>query len=318
MFFRRIMSAVVLFGAAVSASAQYPERPVRIINPFSVGGSGDLTQRLFAQKLSERTSKTFLVENKTGATGRIGYDFVAKSPADGYTLAASDASYTTLPGLYGKLPWDPATDLVPVTVYARTPFVLVVHPQSRFKDLKELLQFAKSNPGKVNFGSAGGGSINHLVMESVAREAKVTLTHVPYRGMGEALNGIMTNSVDVIATGVPTAIGHIKSGKVIALGLTAEKRWFAVPDVPTLAEQGVDVKTYSWFGLMAPKGTPQPAIEYVHQNILKVLEDPATKPLLDTQGVEGLGTAPAEMAKMLREDTKRWTEVIRAAKITAD
>jgi tripartite-type tricarboxylate transporter receptor subunit TctC len=300
------------------AHAQYPERPVKIINPFSVGGSGDAMQRLFAQKLTERTGKTFYVDNKVGASGRIGYDAVAKSPGDGYTLAAADATYTILPALYGKLPWNPATDLLPVTVYARTPFVLVVNPQSKFKSFKDLVQYAKANPGKINFGSAGIGSINHLVMEVVAREAGVTMTHVPYKGMGEALNGVMSNAVDVIATGLPTAINPIKAGKAIPLGLTAQQRWPTLTNVPTLSEQGINVVTYSWFGMMAPKGTPKPVIDYLHQQVVKAIQDPSMKEPMDLQGVEPSGMSPAEFAKMLSEDTKQWTETVRAAKITVE
>jgi tripartite-type tricarboxylate transporter receptor subunit TctC len=318
MNFKSFLAGFALIGAALTAAAQYPDRPVKIINPFSVGGSGDAAQRLFATKLTASTGKTFIVDNKVGATGRIGYDFVAKSPPDGYTLVAGDATYTVLPGLYGKLPWDPANDLVPITVYARTPFVLVVGPNSRFKTFKELVQYAKGNPGKVTFGSAGTGSINHLVMEVVAREAHVTMSHIPYKGMGEALNGLLSGSVDVIATGVPTAIGQIKGGKLNPLALTGDKRWPATPDVPTLQEVGINYATYSWFGLMAPKGTPQPVLDYLYQNVQKVLQDPTTKTALDSQGLEGSGMPPSEFARMLRDDTRRWTEVIRAAKVTAE
>ncbi|WP_354683054.1 tripartite tricarboxylate transporter substrate binding protein [Cupriavidus necator] len=317
-FAQALVAGLALVTAAASASAEYPDKPVRIINPFSVGGTGDTIQRLFATKLSERTGKSFIVENKTGASGRIGYEAVAKSPADGYTLVATDVTYTILPGLYGKLPWDPAADLVPVTVLARAPFVFVVNPNARFKTLEELIKYAKANPGKVNFGSAGAGSVNHLVMELFAKEAHISLTHIPYKGMGEALTGLMSNSVDIIATGVPTAINHIKSGKLLALALTAQKRWPATPDVPTLTERGVNVVSYSWMGLMAPKGTPKPVVDYLYGNVVKLIQDPSTKPLLDAQGVEPSGMAPAEFARLLRDDTKRWTEVVRAANITAN
>jgi tripartite-type tricarboxylate transporter receptor subunit TctC len=318
MTFKSILAGLALFCVAFTAAAQYPDRPVKIINPFSVGGSGDAVQRLIATKLTESTGKTFIVDNKVGATGRIGYDFVAKSAPDGYTLVAGDATYTILPGLYGKLPWDPARDLIPITVYARTPFVLVVRPNARFKTFKDMVQYAKANPGKVTFGSAGTGSINQLVMEVVAREAHVTLSHVPYKGMGEALNGLLSGSVDVIATGVPTAIGQIKGGKLVPLALTAEKRWPATPDVPTLHEVGVNYATYSWMGLMSPNGTPQHVVDYLYQNIQKVLQDPSTRSALDAQGFEASGMPTAEFARMLRDDTKRWTEVIRTSKITAE
>lgn len=144
------------------------------------------------------------------------------------------------------------------------------------------------------------------------------MNHIPYKGMGDALNGLLSGSVDGIATGVPTAIGQIKGGKVLPMALTAQKRWPALPDVPTLQEVGIDYATYSWFGMLAPKGTPKAVIDYLHQSVVKVLEDPATKPALDAQGVEGVGNTPADFARMLRDDTKRWTDTIKAAKITAD
>lgn len=315
---KNLFTALALVLSSFAALAQYPDRPIKIINPFSVGGSGDTMQRLMASKLTEKTGKTFIVENKVGATGRIGYDAVAKSAPDGYTVVAGDATYTILPGLYGKLPWDPSVDLVPVTIYARTPFVLVVAPNSRFKSIKDMIQFAKANPGKVAFGSAGSGSINHLVMEVLSRESQITMNHIPYKGMGDALNGLLSGSIDVIATGVPTAIGQIKGGKVLPMALTAQKRWPALPDVPTLQEVGIDYATYSWFGMLAPKGTPKTVIDYLYQSVVKVLEDPTTKSALDAQGVEGVGNTPVEFGRMLREDTKRWTDTVRTAKITVD
>jgi tripartite-type tricarboxylate transporter receptor subunit TctC len=188
---------------SATALAQYPERPVRVINPFAAGGSGDNIQRLFAQKIAERTGKSFIVENRTGAGGRVGYEAVAKSPGDGYTLVAADPTYAVMPALFGNLPWDHARDLVPVTMYARAPFAIVTSTQSRFKTLRDVIDFARANPGKVNFGTPGAGTIGHVLFETMLREVKVTMTHVPYRGGADALAAVLSNTIDVMVTGGP-------------------------------------------------------------------------------------------------------------------
>ena len=313
-----LVAAALLVATTTTASAEYPERPVKIINPFAVGGSGDTMQRLFAQKLSERTGKQFIVEPKTGAGGRIAYDFVAKSRADGYTLVGADPGYAVLGALYAKLPWDHANDLVPVTMYARAPFAILVSPQSRFKTLGQLLDYARANPGKITYGSPGTGTIGHFVMELVQREANVTLTHVPYKGGSEALVALMGNTIDLMVTGAPTVTGQVKSGAVVLLALTSQNRWPGADGVPTLVEQGVNVATYLWFGLMAPKGTPQSVVDYLHQQVVGALEDPRTKEALQAQGVQGVGTSPAEMGRLLREDSKAWTQVVQTAKISTE
>ncbi|VTU45380.1 Argininosuccinate lyase (plasmid) [Variovorax sp. SRS16] len=308
----------LLLATSSAVLAQYPERPVKIVNPFAVGGSVDTLQRLFAQKLSERTGQRFIVENKTGAGGRIGYDYVAKSRGDGYTLVAGDPGYAVLGALYPKLPWDHANDLVPVTTFARAPFAIVTNPQSRFKTLPALLAYARANPGKVTYGSPGTGTLGHFVMEAIQREAKVTLTHVPYKGGSDALAAVMGNNVDIVVTGIPTIVGQMKNGLIVVLATTSENRWPGAERVPTMVEQGVNVATYFWYGLMAPKGTPGPTVDFLYQQVVNILKDPATKEALDAQGVEGSAMKPAELANLVREETKRWTEVVRSGKISVE
>jgi len=315
---RRRIAGLALALCSFAALAQYPDKPVKIINPFAAGGSGDTMQRLFAQKLTERTGKPFVVENKTGAGGRIAYDFVAKSRGDGYTLVAADPGYGVLPALYGKLAWDPAGDLIPVTMYARTPFALVVSPQSRFKTFKELLDHARANPGTMTFGTPGAGSIGHVVLETVLREANVSMTHVPYKGGSEALAAVMSNAIDLMVTGAPTVTGHVKSGKIVLLATTGQTRWSAAENVPTLLEQGVNTSSYLWFGLMAPKGTPAAVVDTLHQNVVAVPQDPAMKEALAAQGAQGVGMPPAELGNRMRDDARLWAQVVRAAKINAD
>ena len=314
----RLMAALMLFPWS-AAVAQYPDRVVRIINPYAAGGSVDALTRLFATNLSERTGKRFIVENKTGAGGRIGYDLVAKSKGDGYTLVAADpAGYAVLGALYPNLPWDHANDLVPVTVFARAPFVVVVGPQSKFKTLAELLDYSRANPGKVTYGSPGLGTPAQLMMEYLQLQAKVTWTHVPYKGGSEALLGVMSDNIDVMATGVSTVLGHMKKGSVKVLALTSQNRWPGADQVPTLTEQGLNIVTYSWYGIMAPKGTPAPIVDYLYQQVVALVAEPAMKASLDTQGVQGIAMPPADIARMVRERTQLWTRIVRTANIKVE
>ena len=315
----RLLLALLLVASSIALAADYPSKPVKIIVPFAVGGTGDIVARIIALTIGKDTGVAFVVENKTGAGGRIGYEAGAKSPGDGYTFVATDATYTMLPGLYGSLNWDQANDLVPVTISAQAPFVVIVGPDAKTKTLKELLAYAKANPGKITYGSAGIGSVNHIVTELFKREAGIDITHVPYKGMGEAMTGLLSGTVDMIITALPTAIPHIKSGKSVALAVTSAKRSSALPDVPTVAESGVPrYVAGNWFGLTAPKGTPKEAIDYIHREVLKALASPEVKERLAAQGAEPSGITPQEMGKMLADDTKRWTAVITSAGIKAE
>ncbi len=230
----------------------------------------------------------------------------------------ADPGYSVIGALYGKLPWDHASDLVPVAMYARTPFAIIVGGTSRFKTMPELLVYARANPGKVTFASPGVGSVGHIVYEAMLSEAKVKMTHVPYKGGGEALGAVIGNTVDVLITAPPTILGHMKSGAVKVLAMTSNKRWPAADSVPTLLEQGVNFTSWLWFGLMAPQGTPQPAMDYLQQQVVAVLKDPRTKESLDAAGVEGVEMSPQELGRMIREDTGLWKAAAKAANISAE
>jgi tripartite-type tricarboxylate transporter receptor subunit TctC len=314
-----LLFALLLGASTFAVAAEYPSKPVKIIVPFAVGGTGDIVARTIALTMGKNTGAAFVVENRTGAGGRIGYEAGAKSPGDGYTFVATDATYTMLPGLYGSLNWDQASDLVPVTISAQAPFVVIVGPDAKAKTLPELLAYAKANPGKITYGSAGIGSVNHIVTELFKREASIDITHVPYKGMGDAMTGLLSGTVDLIITALPTAIPHIKSGKAVPLAVTSAKRSSALPDVPTVVESGVPrYVAGNWFGLTAPKGTPKEAIDYIHREVVKALASPEVKERLAAQGAEGSGIAPQEMGKMLVEDTRHWTQVIQSAGIKAE
>jgi tripartite-type tricarboxylate transporter receptor subunit TctC len=301
------------------AAAQYPAKPVRILVPFAAGGVTDIVTRVVAQRLGADSGGVFIVENKTGAAGRIAYETGAKSAADGYTLTALDSAYSVLPAIYASLPWDHANDLVPITISAQMPFVVVVRAEAKIGTLSELIARAKASPGKINYGSAGVGGANHVVTEFFKRLAGVDLTHVPFRGMGEAITGLMGGTVDVIITALPTAMSNMKSGRIAPLAVTSRERSKVLPNVPTAVEAGVPgFVAANWVGLTAPRGTPQGVLDWLYGGVVKALSAPDVKERLDALGAETSGISPAEFAQVLRDDAKRWAEVVHAAGIKAE
>jgi tripartite-type tricarboxylate transporter receptor subunit TctC len=305
--------------SSLVAQAQTAARPIRIINPYSVGGASDTFSRIIAQKITEQTGKTIVVDNRTGAGGRIGYEAAARSPGDGNTLVLLDATYSMLPGLFATLPWDPATDLVPAAMIAQTPFVILVNPNGSLKSFADLLAEARAHPARLNFGSSGVGSVNHIVTEYFRAEAHLDITHIPFKGMGDAAVALQSGIVDLIITASPTAMGQINGGKEKALAVTSARRSPALPNVPTVAESGVPSYTVTnWFGLAVPKGTPKEAIKAIRDDVIRALAASDVKQRLILQGAEASNFTTGEFARFLRDDTRRWTEVIKAAGIKAD
>lgn len=310
---------LALTALAEPAQAQIAARPIRIINPYSIGGASDTFSRIVAQKIGEQTGKTVVVDNRTGAGGRIGYEAAARAPADGNTLVLLDATYSMLPGLFATLPWDQAGDLVPAAMIAQTPFVVIVNPNTRLQSLIELLAEARAHPGKLNFGSSGVGSVNHVVTELFRLQAHVDITHIPFKGMGEAAIALQAGTVDLIITASPTAMGQISGGKVKALAVSSAQRSPALPNVPTVAESGVPGYTVNnWFGLAVPRGTPREAINVIHDDVMRALAAADVRERLILQGAEASNFTAEEFARFLRDDTRRWTEVIKAAGIKAE
>jgi tripartite-type tricarboxylate transporter receptor subunit TctC len=310
--------AAVSAMAAMPCTAQYPDKPVRIVVPYAPGGTSDFVARITALKLQELTGKTYVVENKLGASGRTGYGSVARSDADGYTLVASDTSYAMLPGLFAKLDWAHETDLVPITVTASTPVVIVAHPSTGFKTLKDLIDYAKANPGKLNYGSGGRGSSTHLAAELLKSMAGIDIVHVPFKGAGDAANGILSNAVQVLIAAPPTVLGHVQGGSLTGLAVSSAERLSSLPDVPTTKEAGLPAYNISnWFGLMAPKGTPPAVLNYLQQSVEKVLAQPDVKEKLLAQGASPVGNSPADAAKYVRSETELWNRVTHEAKIEA-
>lgn len=312
------LAAVLLIASlANTAAAQYPDKPIRIIVPFAAAGVADFLARVVSQKVSEQSGKSMIVENRTGAGGRIGYEAGAKSPGDGYTFVATDVTYTMMPALYSSLSWDHA-DLVPVTLVAQMPFVIAVNANAKATSLADIVAQAKADQKKINYGSAGVGSANHVVTELFKRTAGIEMTHIPYRGMGEAMTGLLVGSVGVLITAMPTAMNNVRSGKVVALGVTAPRRAGALPNVPTATEAGVPFVASNWIGLTAPKGTPREAIDWVQKQVSTAVSTPEVRDRISTQGAEAQAMSTEEFGKLMQDEARRWGDVIRSAKIKAE
>ncbi|HZP76004.1 MAG TPA: tripartite tricarboxylate transporter substrate binding protein [Pseudolabrys sp.] len=316
---RLLLATAALLCAASSASAQYPDRPVRIIVPYSAGGTSDFVARITAQKLSELTGKTFYVENKPGASGRLGYETGTKATPDGYTLVGADTSFAMLPGLYAKLPWTQDTALRTITITAQTPVVIAVHPKTGFKTLRDLIVYAKANPGKLNYGSGGVGSSTHLAGELFKRVAGVDIAHVPYKGAGDAVTGLVSGQVELLITAPPTVISLVRAGNLTALAVTSVQRSAALPDVPSVVEAGLPGFIVSnWFGLMAPKDTPDAIVDYLQKEVATAMAADTIKERLRAQGAEPVASAPQASAQKVSDETKLWTDVVHDAGIKVE
>lgn len=308
--------AALMLPLSLHAQGSYPDKPVRIIVPYAPGGTTDYAARQIAQKLTEQTRQSFFVENKTGASGTIGTDMVAKAAPDGYTLLTNDTTYAMLPSLFARLPWDHASGLVPVTTIAQTPVVLVVGAASPFKTLQELVTYAQKNPGKLNFGSGGAGSSTHLSAELFKKEGKLSITHIPYKGAGDAMLGVMSGQVDLLITASPTAIPQLKGGKIRALAVTGDKRLAGLSDVPTFKEAGLGgYSVTNWFGLAAPKGTSPDVVAKLQQEVKRALSDKALSERFAQQGAQPGGLTPAEFSAFIKQETATWGAVARAAAV---
>jgi len=306
---------------APAAAQSYPDRVVRIVNPYPPGGSVDITARILAQKLGDTTGQQLIVENRTGAGGNTGADSVAKSEPDGYTLLFSAPGPLVVnQTLYTKgLPFDPAKDFAPIAIFAYTPIVLMVNPNIPANNVQELIAFAKSNPGKVNFGSAGMGSTPHLSGELFKSMTKTEITHVPYRGTGPAMNDLIGGHIQMFFDLLPASLQQINAGKVRALANAGAKRPAALPNLPTVAEQGLPgFDSSSWVALVAPAKTPAPVLAKLRDEVAKVLTSPDIVTRIRELGSEPGTTSEKEVRAFMDAETKKWAEVIRVSGAKAD
>jgi tripartite-type tricarboxylate transporter receptor subunit TctC len=319
----RRLTIIVLALLALTApgvAQNYPERVVRIINPYPPGGSVDVMARILAQKLSDDLGQQFIVENRAGGGGNTGSDFVAKAEPDGYTLLfTAPGPLTVNQTLYSKLSFDPAKDFAPIALFATAPIVLIVNPTVPANDVRELIALAKKEPGKINFASAGNGTTNHLSGELFKSMAQIDIVHVPYRGAGPAMNDLVGGHVQMFFDLMPVVLPQIAAGKVRALANAGIRRPAALSNVPTVAEQGLaGFDASSWYGLVAPAKTPEPVLAKLRDAVAKALKTPDMVARIHELGSEPGTVSGKDFGAFMAAETRKWADVIRTSGAKAD
>ena len=315
-----IMQVLALIAVAGVATAQgYPASPVRVIVPFPPGGGVDGAGRLISQKLSEALGRQFVVDNRPGANGMIGSELAAKAAKDGYTLMVNGANFVTTPSLYRKATYDPLRDFEPVGLLALAPNVLVVHPSLPVKSVKDLVALARARPGQVNFAGSGSGSTPHLAAELFNTLAKVSMVHVPYRGTGPAIVGLMSGEASVMFMPTTNAVPLVKAGRLRALAVTTRERVPAMPGLPTVAESGLKgYESSQWYGVMAPAGTPPEVLGLLNSHIMRIMQAPDMKQRLAGDGLVAVGSTRDQFAAHIRIEITKWEKVIRQSGARVD
>lgn len=302
------------------AQAKFPQRPITLVVPTPPGGSTDFTARLIAEPLTRALGQSIIVDNKPGASGNIGNQFVARSKPDGYTLLMAYSGYQVgNPHLFKDAGWEPIKDFVPVAMVTRAPQVVAIHHALPVNTLQELVAYAKKNPGKLNYASSGNGSIQHIAGELFKQLTGTFITHIPYRGSGPAVQDLLAGTVDLHITTPASVVAHIKSGRLRALAVTSPKRLTSLPDMPTATEAGL--KGYdldSWFALYAPAGTPAAVVQQINAEVNKILQTPEVRKKAEDSGTAVEAMTPAQLGEFTRKELDYWGNVIKSAKITAD
>jgi tripartite-type tricarboxylate transporter receptor subunit TctC len=307
-------TAALAIGLAALAHAQtWPTKPVTMINPFAPGGGVDAFGRPLAAYLSKTLGQQFIVENMAGAGGTVGAANAARRPGDGYNFFLGAVHHTIAESLYTRLPYSLERDFVPITVLAYVPNVVVVHPKhTQLNSIRELIAYAKANPGKLNFGSAGNGTTHHLAGELFKTMTGVDITHIPYKGAGPMMQDLMAGQVDMAFDGMATSAPQIKGGKLKALAVTTANRSFAAPNVPTMQEAGVPgYIVTTWYALWGVRGTPKEVLERIHQESVKAMQSPELKVVWESQGATAGGESPEEFAKLVRTEIAKWAKVVK-------
>jgi tripartite-type tricarboxylate transporter receptor subunit TctC len=318
---RRMVLAALLCVAASPVLAQtWPEKPIRIVVGFAPGGFTDVLARLIGQKLQERLGQPVIVENKPGASGTIGADMVAKSRPDGYTLLLGHSnSNSVAPALYPKLPYDVVRDFTPIIRVATTPMLLTVNANVAAKDVQSFIALAKSKPGGLTFASSGSGSAQHLAAARFMLATGIQMTHVPYKGSGQAIVDLLSGTVDLNFESPPNVLPHLKTGKLRVLAITSEKRSALMPDVPTLSEAGVpNAEMLQWFAVLGPAGLPQPIVQKLNTEIAAILKMPEVAEKIASQGGEIIGGSSRDFADFLPKDSAAWARLIKEANVRLD
>jgi tripartite-type tricarboxylate transporter receptor subunit TctC len=305
---------------AVQAQGKFPEKPITFVVPSAPGGSTDFTARLVATPLAAVLGQPVIVDNRAGAAGNIGNQLVARAKPDGYTLLVAYSGYQVgNPHLFKKAGWDPIKDFEPVAMMSRAPQVVVIRSSLPFKTLQEMIGYARSNPGKLNYASSGNGSIQHIAAEMLKQQTGTFITHIPYRGAGPAVQDMLGGNVDIFVTTPASVISHIKAGTLRALAVTSDARLASLPDVPTVAQAGLpQFKLDSWFALYAPAGTPADVVQTLNQAVNKILQQPDVKRKAEDSGTTTEVMTPAQLGAYTKKELEFWGQVIKKAQITLD
>jgi tripartite-type tricarboxylate transporter receptor subunit TctC len=321
MFKRHLLLSTLLFAASPLLLAQaWPSKPIRLVVPFTPGGSSDILARAVGQKLTEAWGQAVVIDNVPGAGGSLGADRVAKAAPDGYTLLmAHIGTLAVNPLIYPKLPYDPVKSFSPVAWVASVPNVLVVHPSVPAKSLKELVALAKSKPGQLNYGSGGNGSAAHLATEYLKLQSQTFMVHVPYRGTAPAVNDLMAGQIQLLFTGAPAVVGQVKNGQLRALAVSSPQRLAALPDVPTVAESGYKgFEADQWYGIVAPAGTPREIVLKLNTQINQALASSELKARLQNEGAIAMPRTPEVFGELISSELARWRPVVQAGRIKPD
>ncbi|PLC48199.1 ABC transporter substrate-binding protein [Pollutimonas subterranea] len=313
-FSRRLgwVACALLFsaGAASANTENYPAKAVTLVVPFGAGGTTTTLARLMAEQLALEMGQPFVVENRPGAGGNIAFDHVSRARPDGYTLLMGPIGLAINPAIYPSLSFDPLKDFAPISLYGGVANILAVNPSVPAKTLKELITYAKENPGKLTQGSSGNGSSSHLAGEMLRAQTGIDFIHVPYKGGAQAMQDLLAGQISMLFDQVPAVLPHVKAGKVQALGVSTKERSSGAPDIPTIAEQGLpNFEVNVWFGFLAPNGTPRPVIDKINTNMVKILKNPDFIARMTSMGVDTMPSTPEEFQQYLEVETARWSKV---------
>ena len=311
---RSVLAMVAAFGLAFvlpAAGQGFPNKPIKMIVPLAAAGTGDTLARAVGEEMSRELGQPVVIENKPGAGGLVGTEMVANAPADGYTLLAVSPSHVINPALYAKKTYDPLKSFEPITLIANTHQVIVAHPSVPAKDLKELIAYAKANPGKLNYGSAGTGSATHLNMELFRSMAGIDIVHVPYKGSTQARQDVLAGQVQLAMDGLLPVQALIKDGRLKAIGITSSKRAQTNPEIPIIGEVVSGYASDTWYGILVPAGTPKDVIAKLHAAAVKALNAPAVKDRLNKLGAETVGNSPEDFRKLLETEQRLWAKVVK-------
>ncbi|GDY38333.1 tripartite tricarboxylate transporter substrate binding protein [Acidovorax sp. NB1] len=317
--FLGLAAAAVPTGAALAQTA-YPNKPIRLVVPFPPGGGTDMIARTVAQKLADQNKWNVIVDNRPGAGGNLGVDAVAKSPADGYTLVMGQTSNLAInPTLYPKLPYDPIKDLVPVALVSSSPIVMAAPINSPFKSYADVVAAAKGKPDALTLGYSGNGTVAHLAGELAEDAAGIKLRHIPYKGAAQAMTDLVGGQIDLYMSSVPTLLGQVRNGKLKVIAITSAKRSPQLPDVPTLAESGYKgFEAVTWFGILAPAGTPAPVVAQLNKAINVALQQPDVADKLRSEGGDVLGGTAEQFSQLLRAEVPRWAKIVKDSGASLD